>query len=190
MDSLTGYVATGLVMLIVGLLLRELEPKVKVVWWSPHQFQFQLPQPPNILLTHAITIQNIGRKKAEGIEIVHTSKPSFFQLQPPLNYVESYTPQGEHIVRVDSLAEGVLHHPIPEHVTCATAPIHTLNGWPCTGHPNSIPTRFSKVVQPVCSFNDVNWLGLYNVLDPPDGCLYSERRRSIIRWVSLRRTKS
>ncbi len=36
MDSLTGYVATGLVMLIVGLLLRELEPKVKVVWWSPH----------------------------------------------------------------------------------------------------------------------------------------------------------
>jgi hypothetical protein len=57
MDSLTGYVATGLVMLIVGLLLRELEPKVKVVWWSPHQFQFQLPQPPNILLTHAITIQ-------------------------------------------------------------------------------------------------------------------------------------
>ncbi len=57
MDSLTGYVATGLVMLIVGLLLRELEPKVKVVWWSPHQFRFELPQPPNILLTHAITIQ-------------------------------------------------------------------------------------------------------------------------------------
>jgi len=75
MDSLTGYVATGLDMLIVGLLLRELEPRVKVVWWSPHQFQFQLPQPPNILLTHAITIQNIGRKKAEGIEIVHTSNP-------------------------------------------------------------------------------------------------------------------
>lgn len=103
MDPLAGYVATGVVSLAVGLALRALEPKVKIVWWSPHQFLFQLKQPQVALLTHAITIQNIGRKTAEGVEIVHKSRPDFFKLQPALDYEESTTPAGEHVVRVKSL---------------------------------------------------------------------------------------
>jgi len=102
-DTLAGYVATGIISLAVGLALRALEPKVKIVWWSPHQFLFQLQQPQLVLLTHAITIQNMGRKTAEGIEIVHKSKPDFFKLQPALDYEESTTPAGEHVVRVKSL---------------------------------------------------------------------------------------
>ncbi len=189
MDSLTGYVATGLDMLIVGLLLRELEPRVKVVWWSPHQFQFQLPQPPNILLTHAITIQNIGRKKAEGIEIVHTSKPSFFQLQPPLNYVESYTPQGEHIVRVDSLGQKEFFTiqflsmlPVPQLLYIRST----------AGHAQAIQTQFQRVFP--------KWFNLFAVSMMLIGLafitywillmgIFILKGRSI-RWVSLRRRKS
>lgn len=103
MESLAGYIATGVVSLLVGLALRSLEPKVKILWWSPHQFLFQLTQPNLSLLTHAITIQNIGRKAAEGVEIVHKKRPDFFKLQPALDYAEDTTPAGEHIIRVGSL---------------------------------------------------------------------------------------
>lgn len=103
MESLAGYAATAVVMLIVGLLLRELEPKAKVVYWTPHQFLFQLTTPQVSILTHAITIQNVGRKLAEGIEIVHKNKPDFFKLQPALDYEEDTTPAGEHVIRVKSL---------------------------------------------------------------------------------------
>jgi hypothetical protein len=104
MDSLASYVATGVVSLIVGLALRELEPKVKIVWWGAHQFLFEIPEPRRIdLLTQAITIQNIGRKSAEDVEIVHKRQPDFFKLWPALDYEESTTPAGEHVVRVKSL---------------------------------------------------------------------------------------
>ena len=105
MDNLAAYVATGVVSLLVGLLLRSLEPKVKIVWWRSHDFLFNLAKlnPPVVLLTQAITIQNIGRKSSESIEIVHKQPPDFFKLQPALDYEEDTTPSGEHIVRVTSL---------------------------------------------------------------------------------------
>lgn len=106
-DSLAGYIATGVVSLAVGLLLRELAPKVRLVFWVPHSFAFEMPTPnsPNKahLLTHAITIQNIGRKVAEGVEIVLRKRPNFFKLQPALAYVPSETPDGEHVIRLRSL---------------------------------------------------------------------------------------
>jgi hypothetical protein len=107
MDTLAGYVATGIVSLAVGLLLRELEPKVKIVCWSPHRFAFtvpqQPPQPPLNIITHAIAVRNAGRKPAENIEITHRRKPDLFQLQPPLEYEEVTLPSGEHTIRVKSL---------------------------------------------------------------------------------------
>jgi len=116
MNPLIGYVITGVVMLVVGLLLREFEPKVKIVYWVPHTFWFNIPipQPENpsptggtpataALLSHAITIQNAGRKTAENVEIVLRAKPDFFKLQPPMDYVESKTPAGEHVITVKSL---------------------------------------------------------------------------------------
>jgi len=65
-SDLAGYVATGVVSLGVGLLLRYLEPEVRLVWWSPHNFVFNLKDPPVVLQTNSITIQNLGRKSAEG----------------------------------------------------------------------------------------------------------------------------
>jgi len=106
MDSLGGYVATGVVSLLVGLALRSLEPKIKIVWWSPHRFLFKIPiqsNPPANLFTHAITVQNLGRKSAEWVEIVHKTKPDFFMLEPALNYKETQNPSGEHVIKIESL---------------------------------------------------------------------------------------
>ncbi|HVA84137.1 MAG TPA: hypothetical protein VNF28_04495 [Candidatus Binataceae bacterium] len=93
----------------MGLALHELEPKVKLVWWTPHAFLFQIRLPGASanatagFLTDAITIQNIGRRSAERVEIVCATKPDLFKLQPPLDYQESNTPAGEHVIRIDSL---------------------------------------------------------------------------------------
>jgi len=119
MDPLIGYVVAGVVSLLVGLGLRELEPKVKLVYWASHNFLFQIPTTPGTptatsqsqqqtstqtaLLTHSITVQNQGRRNTENVEIAHQRRPDFFQLQPALSYREITNPSGEHIVRVESL---------------------------------------------------------------------------------------
>lgn len=98
-----GYIVTGLVSFFVGLLLRYYEPKSKLAWWTPHVFLFQLRDPAIALFTHAHTIQNLGRRPATNVEIVHRSKPDYFKLEPALNYEEFTTPDGEHGVRIPQL---------------------------------------------------------------------------------------
>src|SRR3990170_8417221 len=103
MEGLAGYVATGIVSLAVGLLLRNLEPKGKVVYWSPHTFVFDVPYPKVILKTDSVTIQNIGRREAEDVEVVFKSRPDFFKLQPSISFSEHKNPDGEFILRVPAL---------------------------------------------------------------------------------------
>lgn len=142
MDTLAGYVATGVVSLLVGLALRELESKVKIVYWSPHQFLFQIPTPRLDLFTHSITIQNIGRKAAEHVEIIHKRRPDFFKLQPALDYEESATPAGEHVVRVKSLGPKELF--TIEFLSYATVPELQLIRSKA-GQATSIPIQFYRV---------------------------------------------
>jgi hypothetical protein len=108
MDNLIPLIITGVVSFAVGFALKYVEPKSKLVWWSPHNFLFTIqvvPDKPKLeLFTHALTIQNLGRKPAEQIEIVHRLRPDHFKLQPSLDYEEDYTPDKEHIIRVPSLA--------------------------------------------------------------------------------------
>lgn len=105
MEQLGGYVATGVVMLAVGLLLRELAPKVKVVWWPAHGFTYNLSDltPPAVLRSDAYTIQNIGRRQAEFIEVAFKSKPDHFSLDPSLDYETSTTPSGDYVIQITSL---------------------------------------------------------------------------------------
>ena len=56
------------------------------------------------LLAQSTTIQNFGRERAEWVEIVHQRRPDFFQLYPALPFAESTAPNGEHTIRVQSLA--------------------------------------------------------------------------------------
>lgn len=74
---------------------------------APNAAQLALPQVQQTkyhLLTISLTVQNFGRQTAEWVEIVHQTRPDFFQLNPRLDYVESTTPAGEHVVKVKSLA--------------------------------------------------------------------------------------
>jgi len=122
-DSLAGYIGTICVTIIATYLSQFLVPRVKILYWLSHSFLYTLPvplptgtpaSPPTVsptpkaptfnLLTHSITVQNFGRKTADWVEIVHRKKPDFFQFYPSLNYAESTTPAGEHVLRVNSLA--------------------------------------------------------------------------------------
>ena len=128
MDTLAGYIATACTSVAGGYLSRFLEPRIKIGYWLSHNFLYTIPAnqfpaaqnvaqqalppggnaPPQaqnlLLLTHSLTIQNFGRQPAEWIEVVHRRKPDFFQLFPALQYAENISPNGEHALRVESLA--------------------------------------------------------------------------------------
>jgi hypothetical protein len=116
MGILTSHIVTGIITFVFALLLRELDRKARIVWWSPHSFLFEVPQPeakpPTVfnLMTHAIAVRNVGRLAAENVEIVHKRRPDFFKLQPSRDYEEATTPAGEHVIRAKSLGprEGFL----------------------------------------------------------------------------------
>ncbi len=103
MENLPGYIATGVVSLTVGILLRYLEPKAKVAYWSPHYFLFELKKENIVLQTDALTVQNLGRKAAENIELVMKARPDFFQLSPAVPYTEHALDNGQFVLRVEGL---------------------------------------------------------------------------------------
>ncbi len=106
MDSLSGYVATIIASVIAGYVLRELAPRSRVVYWSPHQFMFTVPtNPPQQLITHTITIQNTGKRRAENIEIVHERAPNLFSVWPALVY-NARVESGVHVISISGLAPG------------------------------------------------------------------------------------
>jgi hypothetical protein len=108
MDSLAGYVATATVSVAAGYALQFLAPRAKVVFWAAHHFGFQVPAlPPGIpvpvtLTTSAITVQNIGRVRAENIEVAHDRRPDMFSIYPTLAFTESQQ-QGLHIIHLPGL---------------------------------------------------------------------------------------
>jgi hypothetical protein len=108
--DLPGTIATFIVGVAVGLVLRWLEPKVRLVCWTPHYFRFRLPRlddpagPPFLIQTNSLTVQNLGRKTAEALEIVHAVRPDHFELAPPMAFLEETTPTGEHVIRIAALA--------------------------------------------------------------------------------------
>src|SRR5580698_4906198 len=97
MGSLAGYIATVCVSVVAAYLSQLLLPKIKIMYWLPHNFMHTVPagqgglqqpalppasgQPPPSgvgqpaqtikLLTHAVTVQNFGRQTAPWVEIVH-----------------------------------------------------------------------------------------------------------------------
>jgi hypothetical protein len=102
MENLAGYIATGIVSLFVGLILRSLEARPKLVAWQPHYALFKITDQ-NSIQTDSITVQNLGRKAAEDLEIIFRSKPDHFMLTPPLNYKEETTPNGGFLIQIGTL---------------------------------------------------------------------------------------
>jgi hypothetical protein len=143
MSSLGGYIATFCVSLAVGYVLQFLRPKVKLKYWVSHSFLYTLhanpqqqqqalpppAQPPATaappsqpaatanLLTHSLTVRNFGREPAKSVEVVHRRRPDYFQFYPSLDYSETTTLGGEHVLRIDSPV-GTSIHPLIDGRAC------------------------------------------------------------------------
>jgi hypothetical protein len=102
-DSLGAYIATIVVSLIVGYLSRYVEPTSKLVHWSPHNFFFDIKDAKVVLQSNSLAVQNIGRRPAEDVEIIHKARPDFFQFSPPVAFEEEANPSGEHVLRIKAL---------------------------------------------------------------------------------------
>ena len=105
MEDLGGYIITGVVMFVVGLLLRELERKANVVWWRSHGATYNLTDlvSPVVLRSDAYTVQNTGERQTEFVEIAFKSKPDHFSLDPTLTFTVPPTSDGAYVVRIASL---------------------------------------------------------------------------------------
>lgn len=103
MENLAGYIATGIVSLFVGVLLMYLQPKAKVVFWSPHSFLFNLTRENVVLQTDALTLHNLGRKLAENVEIIFNGRPDFFQFAPAINHTTESTENNQFVIRILSM---------------------------------------------------------------------------------------
>lgn len=103
MNPIINYLITGIVSIIVGMALQRLADKPKLQYFLPGRFAFELNDPKIKLQTDSLTIQNGGRKSATNIEIVHKEKPDHFQFSQAISYKEDFNPNGEHIIKIDSL---------------------------------------------------------------------------------------
>jgi hypothetical protein len=122
MDSLGGYIAAIVATVAGARAVQYVAPKIKIVFWTS-SFLYKIPNaqlnpgqaitpgagpppPPQhfYMRSDSVSIQNLGRQQAQWVEVVHKDRPDFFQLHPPLNYTESQTQSGEHVLCVQSLA--------------------------------------------------------------------------------------
>lgn len=103
MEKIIGYIATGIISLVVGLLLQRFQSKPKLLYWVPGSFLFELKEPKVTLRTDSLTIQNTGRKPAKDVEIVHKYKPDHFHFSTAISFIEETNPNGEHIIKIPSL---------------------------------------------------------------------------------------
>ena len=135
MEQLIGYIATGVVSLVVGLFLQRLQAKPKLLYWVPGSFMFNLKEPQLALRTDALTIQNDGRMPATNVEIIHRQRPDHFQFSTAISYVEENGPDGTHIIRIPSLGSKefvniqLLSHvqePVLLNVRCAEGPAQLI----------------------------------------------------------------
>ncbi|VVE82350.1 hypothetical protein [Pandoraea sputorum] len=106
-DKVIGWIISGFIGLILWAIQRWLEPAAKLGYWIPHDFLFVVPlegqDKPLHVQTSTLTVQNLGRKAAEKVEISHEAKPDHFHLHPRRNYEERIAPDGTHVISVESL---------------------------------------------------------------------------------------
>jgi hypothetical protein len=87
----------------VGWFLHRLKGKPSLLYWLPGSFTFKLKEPDMLVRTDALTIQNIGRQTAKDIEIIHKEKLDHFEFSTPIDFAESTSPSGEHVIKIASL---------------------------------------------------------------------------------------
>ncbi len=104
-------ILSGLILLVMGLVAKALEPKSKIIWGQTHQFAFSVPPAPSapegtpgsLVATRTLQIMNSGRATAEGVEIYLAFEPAHYQIWPPFDFEKITTTDGGFIIRIRNL---------------------------------------------------------------------------------------
>lgn len=142
MEAYQGYMITSLLSLFVGYLLTHLQPKSRLSFWIPHTFTFNVNEHSLSLATASLTLQNLGRKQAEKVEILHRTRPDFFQFSPAVNYAESTTPEGHHVITIDALGP---HESVTLQMVAYRTQLQPLTIRSKDGLAQPVPTRIQRV---------------------------------------------
>lgn len=106
MESIKSLVITGVITFVSGWAIQFVGPKTRLCYWFPHTFIYTVSlensQTLNIQ-TSSITVQNLGRKGTEGVEIIHTARPDHFQIFPSFPFREEISQNGAHIIKIENL---------------------------------------------------------------------------------------
>lgn len=106
METIKGLVVTGIISFVCGWASQFVGPKSRLCYWFPHNFTYKLSLENNqtlIIQTSSITIQNLGRKGTEGVEIIHATRPDHFQFFPIIPFQEEISQNGAHVLTVGNL---------------------------------------------------------------------------------------
>ena len=107
MEGLAGYILTGIVSLMVGILITRFQPKAKLVYWFPHVANFDIdadPGPPVSFQTSALTVQNLGRRAAGDVQIILSGEPADLQMYPIIPHEEYVSEDGHFVLTIPRLA--------------------------------------------------------------------------------------
>ena len=117
MDETLKAVVTHVVTFAGGYLSRYIEPRARLVHWFPGWVTFAVPLPAaaagaapagnagNVnVSTHTLTVQNVGWRPASRVEILHGQPPQLFRFVPQVNFTQTVTPAGDHVITIESLA--------------------------------------------------------------------------------------
>lgn len=106
--DLPDIVSAVLITLATSGLLWLFRAKVKIIYgstnWSLHQLNLPGDQPPGLVSSEKIYVQNVGRKSANSIELVFSRKPVSYKVWAPREHTERILPDGEYSITIPSLA--------------------------------------------------------------------------------------
>lgn len=138
-----GLIIPGVVTVVAGLVVSRLRARPRVVYWIPLVFTFDLTDEKVVLHTHSLTVQNVGKESAEDVEVIHSAKPDFMKILPPLDFTEDTTPAGEHVIRIKNL--GPNEHFFTQMLSYKTPVPALLNVRSKAGQAKPVPVQFQRV---------------------------------------------
>lgn len=105
-------VLSGILLAAVGVGLRIIRGRPRIVWANNHQFAFYLPPPPGSpaealglpVTTRTIHVSNQGAAPAKSVEVQFTGRPGHFQIWPPLEREDVVLDDGHFIIKVPLVA--------------------------------------------------------------------------------------
>jgi hypothetical protein len=104
-NEVLAVVVAAVLSVIGWLILLIISPRGKVAWGVSHQHAFFLQnnQPPIMVYTKEIWVQNIGRAPVQHVEVILAATPTHFDIWPQRKFAHTTNPSGNFVISVDDL---------------------------------------------------------------------------------------